>query len=370
MTKRQIICLACTAVVVASGLGAAAPSAHAATHVVRPGESIQKAVDAAKSGDTIFIAPGTYRESVLVTKSNLTLRGAGRTTVLKPAATTATATATAATTVPAAGRSAAVNACASAGNGICVTGTADKDVGNVTIRSLTLSGYKKNGIWATETDRLTVRNVTSEKNGTWGIAQQQSTRAVFRDNIARDNGDAGIFIANTVEREGGAVDTKKAVIAGNRMSGNRIGATIRRVRNLTVHSNDMTANCAGVFVVGDESEPGAGDMTIRANKIYKNNKSCPATNRLPAIQGSGIVLTGAETTTVRNNLILDNVGVSPLSGGVVLFQSFVGASNDDNEIRNNRVRGNSPYDLVNKGTGTGNQFVGNSCQVSEPTGMC
>lgn len=337
-----------------TGLGAAAPSTGPVRHTVRPGESIQAAVDAARPGDTIQLYPGTYRESVLVTKADLTLRGSGRSTVIIPG--------------PAA--TAAANSCAQSGNGICVTGTAAKTVDRVTIRSLTVSGFKKNAIWASYTDRLTVRQVLAEKNGIWGIAQQRSTRGVFRDNVARGNGDAGIFIANTVDEEGGATDTMGALVAHNVLTGNRIGVTVRRVRNLTVRGNAMTENCAGVFVVGDESKPAAGAMTVSGNRIYQNNKFCAATPRLPAVQGSGIVLTGSEATDVRSNQILNNVGSSPLSGGIVLFKSFVGAQNTANVIQNNQVQGNKPADLLNNGGGTDNTFHGNLCQESDPAGMC
>lgn len=363
MTKRQITCLVSIAVTMTSGLGAAAPSDDVVAHAVHPGESIQEAVDTAGPGDTIVIAPGTYQESVLVTKPGLTLRGSGdAATVIKPAP--AAASTTASTTARAA------NACAQSGNGICVMGSADKDVGRVTIRSLTLSGFKNNGIWASDTDQLTVRSVTSEKNGTWGIAQQKSTRGVFRNNTVRDNGDAGIFVANTIDQEGGATDTKGAVIVDNELTGNRIGITVRRVRNLTLRDNNMTGNCGGVFVVGDESKPAAGAMTIRDNMIYKNNKFCPATSRLPVIQGSGIILTGAESTLVRSNEVLDNVGSSPLSGGIVLFPSFVGAVNTGNVIKDNDVQGNKTADLADRGSGTGNTFLRNRCLTSEPAGMC
>ncbi|MDQ0939962.1 hypothetical protein QFZ67_001667 [Streptomyces sp. V1I1] len=337
-----------------TGLGAAAPSTGPARHTVYPGESIQAAVDAAAPGDTIFLYPGTYRESVLITKADLTLRGSGRSTVIMPGpAATPTA-----------------NTCAQSGNGICVMGTAAKTVDGVSIRSLTLSGFKKNAIWASGTDRLTVRRVLAEKNGIWGIAQQKSTRGVFRGNVARDNGDAGIFIANTVDEEGGATDTMGAVVADNVLIGNRIGVTVRRVRNLTVRGNAMTENCAGVFVVGDESKPAAGAMTVRGNMIYKNNKFCAATPRLPAIQGSGIVLTGSEATVVRSNQILNNVGATPLSGGIVLFKSFVGAQNTANVIQNNQVQGNKTADLVDQEGGTDNTFLNNVCQESAPAGMC
>ncbi|MFB9517349.1 right-handed parallel beta-helix repeat-containing protein [Streptomyces purpureus] len=354
MTRQKLTCLACTAVVIVTGVGAAAPSGAATTHTVQLGESIQAAVDAAKPGDSIVLAEGVHHGSVRITTSNLTLRGQGEGTVLVPA--------TAATR--------ADSACATAGNGICVTGTAAKTVDGVTIRGLTLSGYKKNGLWATRTDRLEVRDVTAEKNGSWGLAQERSTRGVFRNNIARDNAESGIFVANTIDREGGAIDTHGAVIRDNTLTGNRIGVTVRRVRNLSVRNNTISANCGGVFVVGDETKPWAGAMTIRNNYIFENNKFCPGNSRLPVIQGTGIVLTGSEQTVVRNNLVRNNVGSSPLSGGIVLFQSFVGAQNVKNRVENNVLVGNKSADLANRGTGTGNTFQRNTCEISEPTGMC
>ncbi|MGY1502524.1 right-handed parallel beta-helix repeat-containing protein [Streptomyces sp. QTS52] len=359
MTRRQITHLVCTAAVVASGLGAAAPADHRTahqmlrTHRVQPGESIQQAVDAARPGDTVVLSPGTYHESVRITVSDLTLRGS----VAGPAVI-----------VP--GPAAADNTCATAGNGICVTGTKSHPVKDVTLRSLTLRGFAKNGLWASWTDRLKVKYVTAEKNGQWGIAQERSVRGVFSHNTAERNGDAGLFVANTVDREDGAQDSKGTEINHNRLLGNRIGVTVRRLRNLTVEHNEATGNCAGVFVVGDEGKPRAGAMSVSRNHIHANNKLCPKTPRLPFLQGSGIVLTGTEKTLVTKNRVEDNVGTSPLSGGIVLFKSFVGAPNESNEIRDNVVLRNSTADLADRDTGTNNTFRDNTCGVSEPAGLC
>ncbi|MFB6837206.1 nitrous oxide reductase family maturation protein NosD [Streptomyces sp. NPDC056361] len=354
MTKRQIALLACTVALTASGLGAAAPGAGSRTaHLVKPGESIQKAVDAAKPGDTIVLTPGTYRESVRITTPRLTLRGSGpASTVLVP------------------GDAAADDTCAKAGHGICVTGTDGHPVEGVTVRSLALRGYTANGLWASRTDRLTVRKVLAEKNGKWGIAQERSTRGVFSHNTARNNADAGLFLANTTDTEAGATDAEGTRVTHNNLSGNRIGLTVRRLRNVTVDHNEATANCAAVFVVGDESKPRAGAMTLRRNDIHANNKYCPKTPRLPFLQGSGIVLTGAEETVVEKNRVVGNVGASPLSGGIVLFKSFVGVLNEQNAIRDNVVMRNSPADLADRDTGKGNTFTRNTCTLSEPAGMC
>lgn len=355
MKKCHIAYLACTAALVGTGLGAAPTAAGHTVHLVKPGESIQKAVDAAEPGDTVLLTLGVYHESVTLSTPGLTLRGMGRRTVLEPAADAAKAAGT----------------CAADGNGICVVGTKDHRVEDVTVAALTVSGFTRNGVYATATDRLTVRNVTAVKNGVWGIAQEGSVRGAFRGNTARDNGDAGLFLANSVKEEQGATDTDGTVIERNRLEGNRIGVTVRRLRNLTVAHNRMTGNCAAVFVVGDENKPKAGLVTVRENRIVSNNKSCPKTARLDALQGSGIVLTGAEDSLITRNVIEDNVGRSPLSGGIVLFKSFVGTTSDRNRISDNQLSGNSPADLVNADTaGKGNTFEGNSCRASQPAGLC
>ncbi|MGI5197019.1 right-handed parallel beta-helix repeat-containing protein [Streptomyces sp. CA-288835] len=357
MTKRNIAYLACAAAVIGTGLGAAPPAASHAVHVVHPGQSIQKAVDAAEPGDTVLLRRGTYRESVNVSTPGLTLRGLEHGVVIRPGAK------------PSAKK--AANSCAANGNGICVVGTKTRRVEDVTIASLKVAGFAKNGVYSARTDHLTVRNVTAENNGVWGIAQETSVRGVFRWNTARDNGDAGLFLANTVTAEKGAADSRETVVEHNRLEDNRIGVTVRRLRNLGVVGNHVTGNCAGVFVVGDENKPRAGDLAVRDNHISRNNAYCPKTERLPFLQGSGIVLTGAEQTLVSGNEISENVGTSPLSGGIVLFKSMVGVTSERNRISGNWLEGNAPADIVNTDTaGKGNTFEGNSCVASRPAGLC
>src|SRR5205085_556977 len=115
-----------------------------------------------------------------------------------------------------------------------------------------------------------------------------------------------------------------------------------------------------VFVVGDENKPKAGALAVRDNIVEKNNKSCPKTARLDALQGSGIVLTGTEDALVTGNRVIGNAGTSSLSGGIVLFKSFVGTTSERNRITDNVLEGNAPADLVNTDTGKNNTFEHNS----------
>ncbi|MFI9272962.1 nitrous oxide reductase family maturation protein NosD [Kitasatospora sp. NPDC052896] len=331
----------------------AALAAHAAgSHTVQPGQSIQQAVDSAQPGDTIQLLPGTYRESVTVTRSGLTIRGAGRQTVLRP------------------GDTAPAGSCAAGGHGICVSGPADRPVSGVRIESLAVTGFKQNGIWASGTDQLAVHDVFAHDNGQYGIAAERSTRSAVTANEAADNGQAGVFLANLAVGKGGAIDTHGAEIADNRFTGNRIGVVVRRARAVTVERNTATGNGGGVFLVGDDGVPRAGDVTIRANILNENNKFFPATSRLDVVQGVGILLTGAEDSRVTDNQVKGNRGGSSLSGGIVFFPSYVGAPVSRVSVQNNMVLDNGPGDLVDHDKGTGNTFQGNTCRVSMPAGRC
>ncbi|MFE7812040.1 nitrous oxide reductase family maturation protein NosD [Streptomyces sp. NPDC057433] len=353
MTTRHLTCLTCAGVVLASGMAAAPSAAHHIVHRVQPGASIQKAVDAAKPGDTVLLSPGTHQESVDITTPDVTLRGSGADrTVLVPGTDTGRGT------------------CAGAGHGICVTGTDKAPLEDVTVSSLTLRGFTRNGLWATGTDRLRVQGVTAEKNGRWGIAEQRSVRSVLSHNVLEANGDAGLFVSNTAGAEEDARDARMTVIRHNRMAGNRVGVTVRRLRNLTVSHNEATGNCVAVFVVGDGSGPAADGLRVPHNHLYANNKHCAATPRLPFLQGTGIVLTGAEDTLVAHNRVENNRGTSPLSGGVVIRTGFVGAAHKRNTVRDNLVTGNGPADLADRDTATPHTFAGNTCTLSEPAGLC
>jgi pectin methylesterase-like acyl-CoA thioesterase len=85
---RRIILALMLALVMAAITGGTAfagfASAKPKGHVVRPGQSIQKAIKAADPGDTIVVRGGIHRESVKVNKDGISLRGVDA--VLKPPA--------------------------------------------------------------------------------------------------------------------------------------------------------------------------------------------------------------------------------------------------------------------------------------------
>src|SRR5918997_2486834 len=72
--------LVASGVALAVGIG----SAGAQSSVVGPGESIQKAVNAAHPGDTIVVR-GVHREDVVIRKNGIKLGGAGNAVIEAPA---------------------------------------------------------------------------------------------------------------------------------------------------------------------------------------------------------------------------------------------------------------------------------------------
>ncbi|MER7704114.1 right-handed parallel beta-helix repeat-containing protein [Kitasatospora sp. NPDC097605] len=373
---------------VLTAVGAAPAHASGELHVVPPGGSIQQALDAARPGDVVQLLAGEYRGSVRITTPGLTLRGTGSESVILPAEAPDPAAAPAAAAVPAGAPAAApaatpptaaapaasagelAAACSGAGHGLCVVGTDDRPLEGVTVEALAVTGFRKNGINATGTAGLTVRATYVHDNGQQGISQEKSTRGVITANESARNGQSGVFLANTVDSEGGALSADGTMVSGNVLTDNRIGVTVRRLRDLNIESNRIHGNCGGVFIVGDEGVPRAGALTVFRNQVVANNRYCPPNPRLDHIQGAGIVLTGAEETSVTENEVRDNVGASPFSGGIVLVHSVVGVANARNTIADNLVLGNGPADLADRDTGTDNAFARNQCAVSEPVGHC
>jgi hypothetical protein len=86
--RRNLLLLATMALtlLVASGVALAVTkigSAGAQSSVVGPGESIQKAINAAHPGDTIVVR-GVHREDVVIRKNGIKLRGVGNAVIEAP----------------------------------------------------------------------------------------------------------------------------------------------------------------------------------------------------------------------------------------------------------------------------------------------
>jgi hypothetical protein len=328
-------------------------AAHAATIKVFKGDSIQDAVDSAHRGDTIVVHHGTFRGGVKIKKNQLTLRGAGdgkNGTVIKP------------------GRH---NACGGGSAGICVGsrmpgGHPIPTVGT-TIRGFRVQGFPDFGAIAFNATKTTFRNSTFARNDEYGVAAFSSRKTKFVNNVAVDGEVAGFYVGDSPHA--------KAVLRDNVAKHNdEFGFFLRDSSHARAVHNKAVGNCLGMGLVNTGSPGGVHDWAIKRNHVLRNQRKCPAGEGGPPISGTGIALLGASHNFVQGNIVNGNrpAGAAAFPGGIVVGSSagFGGSNSAHNVIVGNRLRHNSPADLLWDGKGKGNQFKRNHCSTSQPGGLC
>jgi parallel beta-helix repeat protein len=327
-------------------------------HVVRPGESIQAAIDAARPGDTILVKPGTYAEALTVTTDDLTLKGSRGTVLERPddAEPCFVFDPEAPPTL----------------EGICVLGELSPEfevtdpVENTRITGFVIRGFTGNGIFALGTDGLRASHNRADDNAEYGIFVLLSTRPVLAGNKTSGNGVAGLYVGGHQQ-----VDAK---IFGNTSWDNPIGIFLRDVSHGTAEGNHVFGNCSGILMLAGAPGP-LTNWSIRSNLVKANNKTdCGEQDPVPS--GNGILLLGAADNDISRNLVVANrgEGVEGLGGGIVLVTGgepggpqFVPSGN---RVRKNVAFANQPFDIAWDGTGTDVLFKANRCGTSEPEGLC
>ena len=327
------------------------------THVVRPGESIQAAIDAARPGDTILVKPGDYAEALTITTDDLTLKGSRGTVLTMPD-----------DAEPCFGFDPQAPPTA---EGICVLGELSPEfevvdpVEDTRISGFVIRGFTGNGIFALGTEGLRATRNRAEDNAEYGIFVLVSTRPVLAYNKASGNGVAGLYVGGNQQ-----VDAK---VFGNTTWDNPIGIFLRDVSHGTAEGNHVFGNCAGIVLLAASPGP-VTDWKIRHNLAKANNRTdCGEEDPVPS--GVGILLFGASDNQITKNLVLGNRGAAPYGGGIVLVSSD-GADGapvvapSGNAVRKNVAFRNRPFDISWDGTGSGVVFKGNRCATSQPEGLC
>jgi parallel beta-helix repeat protein len=425
MMRRTILMVATMALtlLVASGVAlvAGVGSATADNSVVGPGESIQKAVNAADPGDTIVVR-GVHREDVVIRKDGIKLLGQDAVIEAPPKAK-------------------ADSPCSKAfgSTGFCVLGDIDFQTGkvrryveDVSISGFTVRGFKGTGIDVGGAREATVTKVRAINNGN-GIGTSLSVGTRILSNVVRGSGEDGIgaqdsrdvtiakndvqdssnsafvtvsstnvtivgngstdstlsgtlirgstgtkVLSNDISRSGlaGAIvfensaDTK---LVGNNISGGPFGIYVTDAHEGSFVGNDLRDTCAGMFFEAFKGEP-VGGFTLSGNTVADNTRSCRAAQFDRNFSGIGIALLGASGMKVRANHFWGNVPSGPtrISGGVVVaVDPYFGGTTKpkNNSVIGNHFGRNKP-DIFYDGSGTGNSFRANDCDTSVPSRLC
>ena len=237
--RRTIVLLATMAltVLVASGVALAVTkigSAQAANKVVGPGESIQKAVNAADPGDTIVVR-GVHREDVVIRKNGIKLRGVGNAVIEAPTRAKADSPCS---------RTFGPEAICVFGDANLRTGKVNRPIKNVSISGFTIRGFKQKpnkGFGTIMIDVLGARNANVEGNHVVGnlgagIGITEGLNSTISNNDLTDNTDDGVFVAAS----------RNTTLTDNTFIDNAIGMEVDGNVNTLIKGNDVTGGFVSI----------------------------------------------------------------------------------------------------------------------------
>jgi hypothetical protein len=291
-------------VVLALGFLLLSASAYAQYDVPTNYPTIQAAVNAAPTSTTIHIGAGTYNEAVTVSKQ-LTLIGAGATTIVTPP------------------------------SGVGITVAAN----GVTIQSLKVTGASGSGVYASGVSNLTLTSVESDGNGNGATGSGVDVKgiagtSVFTGIVANNNhahglaigsGSTGVSVSGgtfTGNGQTGDPTTGGGIIvyanAGTTTSGTSISGTV----------NSNTNKTAGIYLECDPTGH-VNTTTIGATGTTTLNDN-GSTSGTYGTGGAAVLVHGpCDHTTIKATSVNHNI-VIPTAGLVVLGTDAAGANSPTN----------------------------------------
>jgi hypothetical protein len=313
--------------------------------------TIAAAVKAAKAGDTIRVAHGTYKGQVKIAgakKRYLQIIG----DVKHPNKVV----------VELKGQHGA-----SAQNGFYVLG-ADQ----VRVAGFQAQHYKANGFFALNVHGYEFDHDIAKFGGTYGLYAFNSYGGVMRDSVGAWNNDAGFYIGQTPKQ----TKPTRSIVRNVQAYGNVIGWSGTNMRYVTITKSKFWNNGTGIVpnALDTEKFPPAEDNVISDNDVFWNNFNYylgapfklenTSVGTVPYPVGVGILLYGGHRNTISNNRVYGNwlTGI----GGI---QAITLKDPANQTLTGNQVTGNqlgsggadlNGYDLYYDGDGSANCFSGNT----------
>jgi hypothetical protein len=348
VTVRRLLA---AATIVVGGAAGCTSEREATIIEVDPSGSIQDAVDRARSGDLVLLAPGVYHESVEVTTDGLVIRGVDRNRVILDGETDLE-------------------------NGIVVRSD------GVAIENLTVRGYRANGVlfvgeldqrgasgdaYGASPDSVQLRGyrasyITAHDNGLYGLYAFASQQGVFEHSYTAGHPDAGVYI--------GQCRPCDAVVTDVIAERNTIGYQAINASGVTVVSSTWTNNRMGIEVGSQEVErlaPQVGHDIVGNRVIDNDNDTAPGTPR--SAFGVGVVVSGGQENAIERNLVSGH----PVAGIVVTdIDGFIPRRN---LVRNNVLRSNGidlvhAIDAANQGPNSESDcFEDNQAATADPASL-
>jgi parallel beta-helix repeat protein len=338
------------------------------TIVVKPGQSIQAAIDRAQPGTRIYILAGVYRElsnptnGLNITKNGISLigqRATGKRVIFENAG----AQRNGIVVVPP-DRTECMSCHSDMAPPFPLLPGVESDglkmrepmMLGFEIRNITIRGFRNNGLFTENVDGFKIINVESVDNRNYGIFPTLSKNGLITHSRATGSDtDSGIWVETS----------ENVVVTHNYVADNVNGIEVSNSDDILVAHNEATNNTIGaaILLLPDifDDRAGAKRIDMRDNYIHENNKDNTARpgsilSFIP--KGIGILYVGVDDSVISGNLVENNefVGI----GIVDYCLPFIGTPFDctldpsitpefiaDQAAENNRVVGNL---LLNNGT--------------------
>jgi parallel beta-helix repeat protein len=288
-------------------------------HIVKNGESIQDAVDAANPGDTIIVRPGTYTAPagadavVTVLKDDITLIG-NKNAVIE------------ATGVRYGIR-------AGSRDGGCLLG----NLRNFHLEGFTIQNADNSGVLVANADGYSMVGGTYIDNAEYGPYPVCSTDGYVGYNTATGHNDAAVYIGQSV---GGTVEF-------NNVQDSTIGIEVENSSNIIVRKNQTRYNTAGIFVVVLPGLflPYSENVLVEDNLVKDNNRpnNIPPPNNLSLLPiGTGILNLGADNLVIEKNVVEgnDSFGIASSGDPFFVLDPRIEPFADGLEVRDNVLHDN------------------------------
>jgi len=334
------------AVVFAIALGALAPGAAWAADIHVPGDAstLQRAISAARPGDTIVLAAGTYRGGVVVphAKHDLTIRGVDRNRVVLDGGNRRK-------------------------NGITVHAP------GVSILNMSAHGFLENAFYWDDGDRFRASYLTAWNVGGYGIYAEHSERGVVDHDYVSGAADAAYYV--------GECRPCRATIAHVVARLSAVGYSGTNATGVVIRDSVWDRNGAGIVpnTYANEAFPPQARTTIVRNRITGSGRArVPIRTALAGFVGIGIAVAGGNENAISRNRVAGSerfgVAVFPTAHSVVFDP---GAKEPGppwrpraNRVSRNVVTGSGRADLaLALGSADGNCFTANLARRTLPVAL-
>ena len=312
------------------------PGVPTTLHVPAQYATIQAAVDAARPGQMILVAPGIYHEAVRVKTSGITIRGEDRNSVI-------------------------LDGQFKMSNGIEI------EANNVVVENMTARYYAGNGFyWDGREDPdhpfsgFRGSYLTAYINGDYGIYAYNYQNGEFDHSYAAGSPDSGFYIGQCYPCNA-VIDDVVSEWNALGYSGTNAGG------NLIIRDSAWHDNLTGILpnTLDSEERPPEHQAVVINNDVYHNNNDQAPTKPLeyPLI-GTGIGVPGGVGNVIINNRVRDQSNYGIIVIGNVDDNFWVPS---DNRVIGNTVTNSGVADLVLAAPiGSGNCFSGNTATRTLP----